>query len=290
MRSVQKKPSSSGGPTRRLRALGGAHGAGDLQSRQIARIRKQVGNDTMKGSKDASTMRDVLLGLIGERLKVMRAVQRKELGEMKHVREWFREVARGETGFHAPDPTRWHEAARFFREAAEAMCRGNLARGAQLLERALGAERAAYESLPKQVRRKLEAEERQPSGYPAEMPHALDEAPLPPCALPETIDLAHQILSVEAQMDELPPIRARRRRRAWWEEEGEETEEEKAAREQAERGPGAEGARAEGPLEEEDEQTEQAEQAPKELTPPRPAEDQAPPAEEAPPAPERRRA
>ncbi len=227
MRSLTKKPSSSGGPTRRLRSMRGAQGSGDQQSRQIARIRKQLGNQAMGKSGNAAQMRETLLGFICERLRVLRGIQLKEHKEFKNVRAWFRNVARGEAGFHVPDPTRWHETARTFKEAAEAMCHGNLARGAQLLERAIGLEKAAYDSMPNQVTRQLEAEEKSPSGYPSEMPQALDEAALPRCPTPAALALADQILSLNDEFFENPPLRGRRRRAGWWEQDEEEEEDEK---------------------------------------------------------------
>lgn len=269
MRSLTKKPSSSGGPSRRLRSLAGAHGSGDQQSRQISRIRKQLGNQSMGKSGAASQMRDNLLGFICERLRIMRSIQEKEHEQFKHVRSWFRQVARGTEGFHVPDPTRWHEAARFFKEAAEAMCRGNLSRGAQLLERALGAEKAAYDTVPEQVRAQMEAEEKQPGGYPAELPQALDEGALPSCPLPAALAIADQILSLNDEFHESPPLRARRRRRRdWWEEEGEGEDEEKAAKSGAqpaeERAATTEGEDEEEEEEEEEEEDQQTELAPQE--------------------------
>lgn len=237
----------------------GAQGPGDLQSRQIARIRKQLGNQQMGKAGNGAQMRDNLLGFVCERLRTLRAIQLKEYAQFDQVRHWFRAVARGQEGFHVPDPTRWHEAARFFKEAAEAMCHGNLSRGAQLLERAMSAEKAAYDSMPEMVRDDLEAEEKSPSGYPAELPHALSEAALPRCQAPKGLVLADQILALNDEFEETPPSRAKTHRKGWWDEEEEEVDEEKkegektAAQKEAEaRGP------TEPDLEAQDEETERA--------------------------------
>lgn len=176
----------------------------------------------MNGAGAGAAIRENLLGFIGQRLRVMRGVQLKEHQEFKRVRQWFRQIARGVDGYHLPNPTRWHQAAHYFKEAAEAMCHGNLARGAQLLERAIGAERAAWDTIPNMVRDNLEALEKSPGAYPSELPHALEEVPLPPCAIPEDVAFADEILSLRDEFFESPPLRGRRRRPGWWEDEEEE--------------------------------------------------------------------
>lgn len=219
MRSLHKKPPSAGAPGRVLRATAGAHGAGDLQSRQISRIRRQLGNEGMSKAGDASSARDTLLAFICQRLRKMREVQLQEHASYKQVRSWYRAVAAGRDGYFAPDATRFHEAARFFKEAAEAMCRGNLSRGAQLLERALGAEQAALDTVPRQVREHLSEEQKAGPGYPSELPQSLDAAALPPCAVPEALDIADHILALEDRFLDTPPRRVRRQE--WWWNEGE---------------------------------------------------------------------
>lgn len=249
----------------------------------------------MGRSGDASSSRETLLAFICQRLRKMREVQLKEHASYKEVRSWYKAVAAGRDGYFAPDATRWHEAARFFKEAAEAMCRGNLSRGAQLLERALGAEQAALDTVPRQVREKMSDEQRAGPGYPAELPQSLDAAALPPCALPEALQIADHILALEDRFLETPPRRVRRQE-WWWSEELEagddEEDDEGRPREQ-----GPEDEEDEEEDDEEDLETEVEEPLP-EKAPPEPARaDPAPPEREpaettAPssPAPERPRA
>ena len=93
---------------------------GDKDSKRLAKLSAKMGNGELRGelSKN-SAERDRLLAFICKRIEIMKNVQSIEQQELKHEREWYREVAKGDKGFHAPDPSRWHEPAKAFEKAAE---------------------------------------------------------------------------------------------------------------------------------------------------------------------------
>jgi len=163
-----------------------------------------------------------MLQHICERLKVVQGTQAKERMAMGNEREWFKQVAKGADGYHAPDPSRWHECTRLFDKAAQALCGGDLGRGARLLEEAVAAEEAAFESVPKMVQVELDREE-----STAESPQATgqvsDEAGCATCARPEELKIVEKILAVQDTVKSTPPLSRPKR---WWEEEGLEEEEE----------------------------------------------------------------
>ena len=79
---------------------------------------------------------NALLDFIIQRLQTVQKVQSLELQEMRNQNEWFRQVASGHEGYSLPDATRWHNCARTYQKTGEAISRGDLGRGAQLLESA----------------------------------------------------------------------------------------------------------------------------------------------------------
>lgn len=203
-------------------------GAKDAQSKKLQKLSAKLGNKELDGKlKTAGKRRDGLLAFIVERLQTIESVQSKELTEMSDVRDWFREVAKRTPGFTLMDPTRWHEAASLYKKAAETICNGNLGRGRDMIERAVEAEHAAFESLPKQVEPNLDPHEQTAAAEPAEMGHIPENGQCPRTAVPEEIDLANRILNVQQVQAEIPPQRLppHTRMKMWWEEEEEEEEE-----------------------------------------------------------------
>lgn len=175
---------------------------------------------------DSATIRDELLARILERLETVSRVQEVERDEVKNQRDWFREVAKGDQGFHNPDATRWHEAARLYLEAAKALGRGQLGRGAELLDKAEEAERAAHESLPDQVIDKLKPEEGPAHDAPEDAGSFSATAVCPVRLTPVAIvHEAEKILSVNDCLDQAEPIK---RAKSWFAEYEEEEEEEDA--------------------------------------------------------------
>ena len=208
------------------RSKSGGKGAGDATSGTLHRLGKKVGNTGMgeKLGGSAST-RDTLLQFIGARLTVIRRIQLREHSEFTDIREWYRRVAKGTDGYTLPDPTRWHAAAAAFKEAGEAMCRGQLGRGAQKLEEALEHERAAYASVPIMVREEMEAPEKDPGAAPDELGRVNYSSTCPATNLPSELRVANAILNLQDVIQDPPPRRARRRR-FWWEEIEDEDEDE----------------------------------------------------------------
>lgn len=224
-RSTRRMP----GPTDRastvMKAVPG-RGLGDASSAQLKTLGKSAGNEALEGKlKQAGGMRDELLKFIVQRLQNMQQVQAIEQGEMGRERQWFRALARGAPGYFLPDPTRWHEAAHLFKDAAKALARGDLARGGELLERALEAERAAYRSLPTMVTEELDSTNDSAAAPPAELGHMASLGACGAVALPKGIEAADRILNIGDVMEGTPPLN-RRRGNAWWLDEEEEEEEE----------------------------------------------------------------
>ena len=222
MRSSHKNPKINKRLTRVKRA--GTGRAGDANSQKLEQLAKKIGNQDLSAAlQNKSAQRDNLLAFICNRLQSVHDVQSKERNEMKNDREWFREVARGKHGYHLPDPTRWHECTKFFQRAGKAMCEGHIGRGVQLLDRALEAESAAYDSLPKQVEVKLDETEKTPDNAPIDMMDIDPDACCPSTGKPQELELADRILNISDQMVESVPIRYA----FWWKKnEGEEEEEE----------------------------------------------------------------
>lgn len=223
-KSVEKHPTTTNRMGTTVKPLKG-DALGDAGSRELRGLMAKTGNQGLDGKmKEQGAMRDALLAFIAQRLKTMHTVQHYEKEEMKHEREWFRPLARGASGYHLPDPTRWHDAARLFQQSAQAMCNGNLAQGAALMERAMEAERAAYESTPAMVEEHLDHTNNQAAPPPAELAHVGSRSTCPTRAMPKEIAIADRILAIGDTMERPPPLN-RRRGNAWWREEEEEEEE-----------------------------------------------------------------
>ena len=210
MRSQNKRPDDTDRKVDVKRGEG--QRSGDADSKLLEQIARNIGNNELNDQlKARSSQRDELLAVICQRLQKAESVQQIELREMSNEREWFRQVAKGAEGYTLPQPTRWHECTQLFQRAAQALADGHLGRGEQLLELALEKERAAYNSLPRQVERHLEAEERSASNPIGQ--EFSDNAVCPATALPNEIRAAQRILNITAVMDEVPPLRVFR---SWW--------------------------------------------------------------------------
>ena len=211
MRSSHKSPKNNERMTRVKRSSGAR--AGDADSQKLAQVAKAIGNQNLGAHLESkSAQRDNLLAFICMRLQSIHDVQAKERNEMSNEREWFREVAKGVQGFHLPDPKRWHECTKYFQRAAMAMCAGHVGRGVQLLQRALEAENAAFESIPKQVEVKLDENEKSPDNAPGEMMDIDPDACCPSTGKPQELQLADRILNISDHMEPTPPLRFLH----WW--------------------------------------------------------------------------
>ncbi len=226
-RDHKKTPLVQDRQAQSIRAMPRKAAMADPEAMRAEKIGRKAGNQEVEGQiKGANGKRDALLAFILQRLSVVKGVQQKELAEMKDERDWYKEVARGNKGFGLPDPTRWHESAKAYKRAGEALANGNLGQGAALLDRAMEAERAAFQSVPDQVRQNFEAGEEEVSmaGGPAELGHVQSSAVSARVSLPKGLSVAMDILNVTSTME--ADALDRQRKPPWWEteEEGEEQE------------------------------------------------------------------
>lgn len=228
MRSTNKNPAATNRRSSSVRS-GGSRGASvGADGAKLKRMSGKLGNDAI-GEKlgGAASVRDELLGRILERLEAVSRVQEVERDALKNQRDWFKEVAKGDKGFHNPDTTRWHESATLYMEAAKALGRGQLGRGAELLAKAEEAERAAHESLPEQVIEKLKPEDGPAQEAPEEEGAFSATAVCPVRLTPVAIvHEAEKILSITDSLDKAEPIK---RTKAWFTEYEEEEEEDAEA-------------------------------------------------------------
>jgi hypothetical protein len=189
----------------------------------MLRMGRAVGNDTIQQRlQGGNTTRDELLAHICQRLASMRDAQRSEIGEADHYRQrlHWKEIADShKPEYSKADPTRWREAAQLYDQAAVQLCRGALGTGAQLLDKAIEAERRAQEAMPKHLKKE--------AGEEAQRPGLLDEvvanqgcAPIDP---PQALDLADQIIAVVGTFKD--PPNKKRVPDPWWTDEEEEEEE-----------------------------------------------------------------
>ena len=109
----------------------------DLSGGKLRSLGRLLGNQGLDlRVNDANTRQAALVDFVIKRLENISQVQQIELQEMKDVRTWFREAAKGTKGYSLPDASRWHECAGLYKRAVETFCRGDLGRGAEILEQA----------------------------------------------------------------------------------------------------------------------------------------------------------
>lgn len=219
-----KKPAARGGAA-----------AKESGARELAALASKVGNDRVGDLvKSASQKRDALLAHILERLGALKGAQAAELRAMSDRRVWFDEVARGQTGFALPDAGRWREPAHAYRRAAEALCAGDIGRGADLVRRAAEAEANAFASMPGQV--DLPSSEREAARAPQEADEAHDGDSCPITHAPALFKLADAVIRIADRSPDVAQPR-QNRRKAWWQNE----EEDDAAKAEADAGKTASG-------------------------------------------------
>ncbi len=227
MRSNEKKVGNTHLHTRSRRS-GGALGAADGSSRRLRHLSGKLGNDAVSGKLTQggiaqATMLDHIIG----RLKNIQDVQLVEREQVGDVRKWHRQVAKGESGYHLPDPTRWHEVTTLYKQAADALVSGNLSRGSILLERAAEVEEATMATLPNMVTDRLQTHEKTAVEAPEEAAEGVTAGMTARCDRPRELTIAKEILAIQDTVDNAPPIK--KTRKPWWNEVEEEEEEEDAA-------------------------------------------------------------
>lgn len=221
MRDNKKKPLNTHRRTRTKRALGAK---GNARDRRLKRAHRAVGNSGVNHAvTERNDLQQDLLGEVGERLKRIHAVQDHELVEINNQREWYKDVAIGKQGFHLPDPTRWHECARVYMQAAQALANGNLGQGARLVERAAQMEESVYATIPEMVKRHMKGDEKDAAPTPDACAHVESHMSCGRVALPDELEYGRRILNVTTTLEDSPPLPVKKR---WFDELEEEEEEE----------------------------------------------------------------
>ncbi len=210
------------------RARGGAKSPGN-QPELMAAMAKGLGNQELQRRLERATgKRDAMLAFIADRLKKIREVQIRESGLLHQKDKWWRDAAWREPGVWSPEPQRWAAVAKEYRQAIEALCRGDLTRGAQLLERAIETERATIEQVPHGLG--LDPDEDTERDQLEKGPDAMQETDedegCPERDAPEEAKLAHQIEAFTHTARDLRGIKVVPHATPWWEEEEDEDEEE----------------------------------------------------------------
>ena len=172
-------------------------------------------------------VRDVLLAFLTERLQALEAAQKAERRAVRNRSEWFRRVMRGEKGVALPEPQRWAGPALLYQRAAQALCAGELGRGADLLRQATEADRACHKSAPKQL--ELGARARVPAEEPAAIAEVQAGEGCAPTTAPAALAAASRIVAVGDTADAVP-VWSVGKAHHWWELEIDEDAEEKARR------------------------------------------------------------
>ena len=197
---------------------------------RLAKLAKAVGNNEIQQRiQQGNVNRDMCLAYIAERLRGMRQLQLREQRLVPRGSHWtwWRQVAdKYKTWFTKPEPTRWHEAARLYEQAARQLARGDVSRGKELLERAMKEETHQLANLTSLVSTAdLDFAAKPEVGWLNEI---VDTEPGQPSTMPADIALAREIQLVE---DTVPdPMNRRRRRDPWWTlDEDEEEEDEDGA-------------------------------------------------------------
>jgi hypothetical protein len=192
---------------------------------RLAKLVKAVGNDEIqKRIQQGNVNRDMAMAYITERLRNMQALQQRELKLMPRTShwEWWRQVADDHKPWYTkPEPKRWHEAAKMYKEAAKHLARGDLMRGKQVMEKAMAEEDKQLDNLTDLVHTEdLDFDARPEVGWLEQIVSGTEG----PCELPDDVKIADEIMQV---METVPdPMNRRRRRDPWWTLEEDEEEEE----------------------------------------------------------------
>jgi hypothetical protein len=188
-----------------------------------------VGNDELLGRlEQGNGTRDELLELLGARLESMRDAQQAEIELTKRMDNTFRtELGDSDRKGDGPEPKRWSEAAALYEDAARALCAGQLHRGNQLMERAVKADKQAFQAVQPLVEydKRLADSGASTEQLPEIAAGVSSSVACTDCPLPDSLAIAHAIQSVvneghdqiKGQRRELDP---------WWTLEEEEEEEE----------------------------------------------------------------
>ncbi len=221
----RKKPGRE--PSKGARKAGSSRAGNQEELMKI--LAQGLGNQALEQRlRRATGRRDALLDFIAERLEKIRDVQLKESALLHQKDKWWRDAVWQEPGVWMPEPQRWGAAAKEYRQAVEALCRGDLGRGLQLLERAMETERATLEQVPHGLglHPDEEAEQAAIQQGPEDGQEVGADEGCPERELPKEIGLADEIERFRHTARPLRGILIEQHDPKWWEEEEEEEEEE----------------------------------------------------------------
>lgn len=197
----------------------------DPSSARMLRMGQALGNDEVKRRiEQGNASRDELLLYMSKRLGAMREAQQREMhfGDEKMRTAWRSIADEHKEDITKPEPMRFNEAAKIYEEAAAQMCRGALGRGTDLMQRAMEAERKAFEGVGKQVGVKdLEPQ----SEGPAAMQEVKAAQACTPCDVPENLEKTAEAIQKNNTEFKDQPVK-KRIADPWWTLEEEEEEEE----------------------------------------------------------------
>jgi hypothetical protein len=205
----------------------------DANVEQLRRLGRALGNEALSGRiAHNDAVRDALLAVVHERLQAVDAAQQAELKSLRERSRWWRDLRRGARDVGLPEPTRWGEVARLYRQATVAVCGGDLGRGVDLLRQALNAERTARRNVPTQVA--LPAHDAVPRQEPAAAVGVNDGEGCTPTNAPATLALADRIENVSTTQRDAARLQNTGGDRVWW---GEAQEKPEAEEEEARTAP-----------------------------------------------------
>ncbi len=215
----------------RLRGSTAARGRASKAAAEEARVQqlaRKIGNEEIaQRIRKGETNRELLLAFIGDRLQTARAAQVREAAETMRGSHWENWRSIADSHDHEtskPDPTRWHAVAQAYDLALTAICQGDLARGRQLVERAIEVEQHVWDNLTNLVfTEDLEKGVAEDRGWMDDV--ASDTPQTSSIGIPSELrDLIEAMLLESRTMPD--PMNRRRRRDPWWTLEEDEEEEE----------------------------------------------------------------
>ena len=186
--------------------------AKDPATARLLQAGNLLGNDTVQQRIQSGNLRrDELLAFVCVRLETMRKAQMREViaAQPSELRPYAVQITDShKQEFTKPEPTRWHEPARLYDQAAYQLCHGQLAQGAAQIQRAIEVERRAFSQLSKHIDT---SDVQKWATAPGTL---LDDAPSTPvcgeCDEPAALVLVDEILRVTLEVDDLPIHRIHR--------------------------------------------------------------------------------
>ncbi len=198
----------------------------DANVEQLKKLGRVLGNDAVAGKLGRNDqLRDLLLDVVRERLQAIELAQKAELKALRDRAPWWRKLQRGQRGITMPEPTRWAEPARLFRQAGEAICAGDLGRGADLLKQATESERTHRKAMPAQV--PMPRETTPAVGVPPVIGEVHDGEGCTPISAPDIQATADRIENVTESHADATHLPNARHQGTWWELEVDEEAEKK---------------------------------------------------------------